>query len=111
MALLINNNKFQYIKRQDVPGLGNEEQKAKANNTSENLTFGDENSKENMAQKVSAIDKLISTDQLFVKFTIRDLAENGIEVLFYDSKDKVKTTMLWTPPKLKQMKLKMKNSK
>jgi hypothetical protein len=47
LALLINNNKFQYIKRQDVPGLGNEEQKAKANNTSENLTFGDENSKEN----------------------------------------------------------------
>jgi hypothetical protein len=54
--------------------------------------------------------KIISTDQLFVKFTIRDLAENGIEVLFYDSKDKVKTTMLWTPPKLKQMKLKMKNA-
>lgn len=109
LVSLISNNKFQYIKRQDVAGLGNEEQKAR-NNSAENLTFGDENAGDTPSHKSSAIDKLISIDQLFMKFTIRDLAENGMEIIFYDSKDRVKTTMVWTPPKERIIKTKMRTA-
>lgn len=82
----------------------------KQSNTTENLTFGDENVGETPSQRSSAIDKLISIDQLFIKFTIRDLAENGIEILFFDSRDRVKTTMVWTPHKEKIIKTKMRTA-
>ena len=93
----IENQKFQYIKRQDVVGLGAAEQKERQSASNpDNLTFNDENQEEE-AQRSSTIDKLISRDQLFVKFTLRDLAENGLEIQFYDSKDRIKSTMIWKP--------------
>lgn len=82
--------------------IGNTDQKNKANNY-ENLALGEDQFEEDPHRRASAIDKLISIDQIFITFTIRDLGEGGIEVLFY-SGEKVASTMVWSKPVEKPLK-------
>ena len=62
-------SKFEYFRRQDICGLGISE----ANRPIQ--------------------DKQILEDKLYLKFTLRDLAEDGVEIDFYDSNDEIKTSM------------------
>lgn len=63
-------SKFQYIKRQDICGLG---PKQDAKKTQDNLAFTNEDQ--------------VLEDKLYLKFTIKDMAENGIEIEFLNVKD------------------------
>ena len=75
-----NGNKFQYIKRQDICRIANPDNKTKTSSTMDNLAFSDDQ---------------VLEDKLYVKFTIKDMAEEGIEVIFYNSKDEVASTMVF----------------
>ena len=76
----VKNNKFQYIKRQDVCRIGSSDKKKSASNY-DNLAF--------------TSDDQVLEDKLFVKFTIKDMAEKGIEVIFYNSKNEVASTVVF----------------
>mmetsp|Transcript_23957 Transcript_23957/g.26602 ORF Transcript_23957/g.26602 Transcript_23957/m.26602 type:complete len:127 (+) Transcript_23957:443-823(+) len=73
------NNKFQYLKRQDICKIGNED-KLKATSSSDNLAFSDDQ---------------ILKDKLDIKFTIRDSGEYGMEVIFYNSRDEVASSVVF----------------
>lgn len=74
----VRGNKFQYIKRQDICRIGNIDDKDKQSSIQDNLTFNDDQ---------------VLEDKLYVKFTIKDQGENGIEVVFYNAKDEVASTV------------------
>lgn len=74
------NNKFQYIKRQDVWKIENGTNKAKINLNEDNLAFSDDQ---------------VLEDKLDLKFTIRDSGEWGIEIIFFNSRDEVASSIMF----------------
>lgn len=56
------NNKFQYIKRQDICGISNNDFKSKSTASMDNLAFTEDQ---------------VLEDKLFIKMTIKDSGENG----------------------------------
>jgi hypothetical protein len=71
-------SKFQYIKRQDIWRLVNANSKEATSTNSDNLAFNDDQ---------------VLEDKMSLKFTIKDLAEYGMQVIFYNSSDEVASTV------------------
>ncbi|CAI2377848.1 unnamed protein product [Moneuplotes crassus] len=74
------NKKFQYIKRQDICKIGRDAAKSKPSTSQDNLAFSEEHMLE---------------DSLEIKFTIRDSGDMGMEIIFYNNKDEVASSLVF----------------
>jgi hypothetical protein len=72
------NSKFQYIKRQDICKVSNNDFKSKSTASMDNLAFTEDQ---------------VLEDKLYIKMTIKDSGENGMEIIFYNAKDEVASTV------------------